>query len=314
MLSSPRPLTACRTTRPTFWLLPATCSAPGPVSAHWPNRSLIPHQTSPRSSSPSFLALRRSLERRRILERTARGRADVKEKGVKFGRMPILTPHQQKGGPGRRIMPPGRRSAASPVATTSVRVRFTNHSLIIVHVCKSAIYPRIFTLALVLIPTNSPNHGIFPLTLPPLFHDLADVATIGSFLLTIALVFLAARPPSTARISNNGITQVPRRQSSRRLRRPVVIALAFVFGLLTIALFLYAGETARPDVHLATAYWYSNDLDNLNNLVAKWDNITDQTLHNYLENRGALPYSPDNDLDTIDANIEVSCVMTSLSN
>jgi DNA invertase Pin-like site-specific DNA recombinase len=36
------------------------------------------------------------LERRRILERTARGRADAKEKGVKFGRKPTLTPHQQK--------------------------------------------------------------------------------------------------------------------------------------------------------------------------------------------------------------------------
>jgi DNA invertase Pin-like site-specific DNA recombinase len=29
-------------------------------------------------------------------ERTARGRADAKENGVKFGRKPILTPHQQK--------------------------------------------------------------------------------------------------------------------------------------------------------------------------------------------------------------------------
>jgi DNA invertase Pin-like site-specific DNA recombinase len=36
------------------------------------------------------------LERRRIAERTARGRADAKANGVKFGRKPILTPHQQK--------------------------------------------------------------------------------------------------------------------------------------------------------------------------------------------------------------------------
>jgi DNA invertase Pin-like site-specific DNA recombinase len=35
------------------------------------------------------------LERRRILERTAR-RADAKANGLKFGRKPILTPHQQK--------------------------------------------------------------------------------------------------------------------------------------------------------------------------------------------------------------------------
>jgi DNA invertase Pin-like site-specific DNA recombinase len=36
------------------------------------------------------------LERRRILERAARGQADAKAKGVKFGRKLILTPHQQK--------------------------------------------------------------------------------------------------------------------------------------------------------------------------------------------------------------------------
>jgi DNA invertase Pin-like site-specific DNA recombinase len=36
------------------------------------------------------------LEGRRILERTARGWADAKANGVKFGRKPILTPHQQK--------------------------------------------------------------------------------------------------------------------------------------------------------------------------------------------------------------------------
>jgi DNA invertase Pin-like site-specific DNA recombinase len=36
------------------------------------------------------------LESRRIKERTARGRADAKAKGVKFGRKPKLTPHQQR--------------------------------------------------------------------------------------------------------------------------------------------------------------------------------------------------------------------------
>jgi DNA invertase Pin-like site-specific DNA recombinase len=30
------------------------------------------------------------------LERTARGRADAKANGVKFGRKPMLTPHQQQ--------------------------------------------------------------------------------------------------------------------------------------------------------------------------------------------------------------------------
>jgi DNA invertase Pin-like site-specific DNA recombinase len=37
------------------------------------------------------------LERRRIIERTARGRADAKANGVQFGRKPKLTPHQQGG-------------------------------------------------------------------------------------------------------------------------------------------------------------------------------------------------------------------------
>ena len=34
------------------------------------------------------------LERRRIIDRTARGRADARAKGVKFGRKPKLTPHK----------------------------------------------------------------------------------------------------------------------------------------------------------------------------------------------------------------------------
>jgi DNA invertase Pin-like site-specific DNA recombinase len=42
----------------------------------------------------SVLGVAAKLERRRILERTAWGRADAK--AVKFGRKPILTPHQQK--------------------------------------------------------------------------------------------------------------------------------------------------------------------------------------------------------------------------
>ena len=43
----------------------------------------------------AMLGVAAKLERRRIMERTARGRADAKERGVKFGRKPILTPHQQ---------------------------------------------------------------------------------------------------------------------------------------------------------------------------------------------------------------------------
>jgi len=44
----------------------------------------------------AILGVAAKLERRRILERTARGRADAKEKGVKFGRKPILTAHQRQ--------------------------------------------------------------------------------------------------------------------------------------------------------------------------------------------------------------------------
>jgi DNA invertase Pin-like site-specific DNA recombinase len=62
-------------------------------------------------------------ERRRILERTARGRADAKANGVKFDRKPILTPHQQKEA--RKRLEAARYSAASPAPTMSVKVRFS---------------------------------------------------------------------------------------------------------------------------------------------------------------------------------------------
>lgn len=42
------------------------------------------------------LGVAAKLERRRIIERTARGRADAKAKGVRFGRKPKLTPHQER--------------------------------------------------------------------------------------------------------------------------------------------------------------------------------------------------------------------------
>jgi DNA invertase Pin-like site-specific DNA recombinase len=44
----------------------------------------------------AMLGVAAKLERRRIKERTARGRADAKAKGVKFGRPPKLTPHQKR--------------------------------------------------------------------------------------------------------------------------------------------------------------------------------------------------------------------------
>ena len=44
----------------------------------------------------AMLGVAAKLERRRIKERTARGRADAKANGVKFGRKPKLTPHQTR--------------------------------------------------------------------------------------------------------------------------------------------------------------------------------------------------------------------------
>jgi DNA invertase Pin-like site-specific DNA recombinase len=44
----------------------------------------------------AILGVAAKLERRRIVERTARGRADAKAKGVKFGRKLTPTPHQQR--------------------------------------------------------------------------------------------------------------------------------------------------------------------------------------------------------------------------
>jgi DNA invertase Pin-like site-specific DNA recombinase len=50
----------------------------------------------------AILGVAAKLERRRIKERTARGRVDAKAKGVKFGRKPKLTPHQQREAVKRR--------------------------------------------------------------------------------------------------------------------------------------------------------------------------------------------------------------------
>ncbi|MFO1026006.1 MAG: recombinase family protein [Acetobacteraceae bacterium] len=44
----------------------------------------------------TVLSVAAKLERRRILERTARGRSDAQTEGVKFARNAKLTPHQQR--------------------------------------------------------------------------------------------------------------------------------------------------------------------------------------------------------------------------
>jgi DNA invertase Pin-like site-specific DNA recombinase len=60
----------------------------------------------------AILGVAAKLERRRILERTARGRAEAKANGVKFGRKPILTPHRQKEGRKRLEAGETQRSVA----------------------------------------------------------------------------------------------------------------------------------------------------------------------------------------------------------
>src|SRR3984957_1131637 len=95
MWSSPRLLTGSRATRLTFWLSPARWQRAGAGI-----RSLAKPYLDTTSDFAeivfAILGVAAKLERRRIAERTARGRADAKAKGVKFGRKPTLTPHQQQ--------------------------------------------------------------------------------------------------------------------------------------------------------------------------------------------------------------------------
>ena len=60
----------------------------------------------------AMLGVAAKLERRRSMERTARGRADAKAKGVKFGRKPTLTQHQQNEARKRIEMGETQRSVA----------------------------------------------------------------------------------------------------------------------------------------------------------------------------------------------------------
>jgi DNA invertase Pin-like site-specific DNA recombinase len=60
----------------------------------------------------AMLGVAAKLERRRIAERTARGRADAKAKGVKFGRKPTLTLHQQQEARERLAAEETQRSVA----------------------------------------------------------------------------------------------------------------------------------------------------------------------------------------------------------
>jgi DNA invertase Pin-like site-specific DNA recombinase len=75
----------------------------------------------------AMLGVAAKLERRRIIERTARGRADARAKGAKFGRKPILTPHQQKEARARIDAGETQRGVARSYnvsQTTISRIRF----------------------------------------------------------------------------------------------------------------------------------------------------------------------------------------------
>src|ERR1700760_4278445 len=60
----------------------------------------------------AILGVAAKLERRRILERTARGPTDAKAKGIKFGRKPKLTAHQQREATARLKRGETQRSVA----------------------------------------------------------------------------------------------------------------------------------------------------------------------------------------------------------
>jgi DNA invertase Pin-like site-specific DNA recombinase len=73
----------------------------------------------------AILGVAAKLERRRNLEPTARGRANAKDKGVKFGRRPMLTPPQQQEA--RKRLDAGESSGACPQLQCSVRARFRGY-------------------------------------------------------------------------------------------------------------------------------------------------------------------------------------------
>ncbi len=60
----------------------------------------------------AILVVAAKLERRRIVERTARGRDDAKAQGVKFGRKPKLTPQQEREAAQRLAAGEAQRSVA----------------------------------------------------------------------------------------------------------------------------------------------------------------------------------------------------------
>ena len=60
----------------------------------------------------AILGVAAKLEHRRILQRMEQGRVDAKAKGVKFGRKPKLTPHQQREAQARILAGETQRSVA----------------------------------------------------------------------------------------------------------------------------------------------------------------------------------------------------------
>jgi hypothetical protein len=95
-------------------------------------------------------------------------------------------------------------------------------------------------------------------------HHLNDLAGIGSFFLTLGLfvltfglLYLAFSPPRTpVQTRDNGVAQSIGRLSIRRLRRPAMLTLAFVFGLLTIVWTVCSGVSRRFSVRVVLASSY----------------------------------------------------------
>jgi DNA invertase Pin-like site-specific DNA recombinase len=70
----------------------------------------------------AVLGLAAKLERRRILERTARGRAEAMAKGVRFGGKPKLSPQQREQVAALRLAGEARTAIArSPLRSPSIR-------------------------------------------------------------------------------------------------------------------------------------------------------------------------------------------------
>ena len=102
--------------------------APARACVRLPSRLLIPPRSFAGSLCLPMLGSPQSSMPTHRRERTARGRADAKAKGVEFGRKPAL-PHQQREAR-ERSTPARHESQRCPAATTSVKARISRLALL----------------------------------------------------------------------------------------------------------------------------------------------------------------------------------------